>query len=103
MSIEPPRDQWQPTSHFRWNLGGKLQQMWWREVSEYSTYWKRTLWKPEYEWRDVPTEQPAQETRPVPDDRWIKHEQDTSARCPHGKPVDDTEHQCRRCGPVVSG
>ena len=45
----------------------------------------------------------AQETRPVPDDRWIKHEQDMSARCPHGKPVDDTEHQCRRCGPVVSG
>lgn len=51
----------------------------------------------------IPCPMSSLKTRPVPDDRWIKHEQDTSARCPHGKPVDDTEHQCRRCGPVVSG
>jgi hypothetical protein len=65
MSIEPPRDKWQPTMHLRWNIGGKLQQMWWREVDEYSTFWKRTLWKPEYEWRDITTEQPSQETLPA--------------------------------------
>lgn len=28
---------------------------------------------------------------------------ETPALCPHGKPVDDTEHQCRKCGPVESG
>lgn len=27
----------------------------------------------------------------------------SGATCPHGKPVDDDEHQCQKCGPVVSG
>lgn len=27
----------------------------------------------------------------------------TRATCSHGKPVDDTEHQCGNCGPVESG
>jgi hypothetical protein len=57
MSIDVPREQWKPTMSLRW--APKLQQMWWREVGEYSEFWKRTLWKPEYEWRDVPIEQPA--------------------------------------------
>jgi len=68
-----PREQWRPVVELRWSAAGKLQQKWWREVGDYSEHWKRMLWTPEYEWRDVPTEQPALETS-------VKH----SCHCPAG-------------------
>lgn len=34
---------------------------------------------------------------------WPASAPETLALCPHGKPADDTEHQCGKCGPVESG
>lgn len=110
MSIEIPRDQWKPTMSLRW--APKLQQMWWREVSEYSEYWKRVLWKPEYEWRDVPFEQPAQETRAHPEGSCLlggdcDHVQDTRPECPScfgDKTItmsDGSKRPCELCSPLV--
>lgn len=49
---------WHPVVPLRWSVTGNLQQQFKRRV------WNsRGVWYDEYEWRDVPIEQPAQETR----------------------------------------
>lgn len=53
---------WSPTMSLRYALSGQLQQAWHRRVTEYSSHWKRTVYRDEYEWRDIPTEQPSQTT-----------------------------------------
>lgn len=52
---------WHPVVALRWSADGKLQQHWKRRVCN-----KRGIWYDEFDWRDVPTEQPAQETPAVP-------------------------------------
>jgi hypothetical protein len=56
--------EWQPTAYLRYATSGQLQQTWERECQETRDYNGRPrlcTWT-EQQWRDIPMEQPTQET-----------------------------------------
>lgn len=61
---------WQPTAHLRYAaVSGQMQQLWQRECQEHREYNGRPrlcTWT-EQQWRDIPMEQPSQETPPALD------------------------------------